>query len=142
MNFESCIKEGKAKKIPIDKVVAKSLITSSKQAIETANNIPITESSLKSILRELYEGLREYCEAIIYLHGYKILDHISITCFLRDILKDENLSVKFDRYRKLRNGVNYYGADLNVETVHEALIEIPKLIKGLEKYKLKQLLVK
>lgn len=134
MNFESCIRDGKAKKIPSDKILANSLINSSKQAIDTAQNIKISESSLKSILRELYEGLREYCEAIIYLHGYKVLDHVSITYFIRDVLKDESLSNKFDRFRKLRNGVNYYGNDLNIETVKEALIEVPKLIKEMEKY--------
>ena len=78
--------------------------------------------------------MREYCEAIIYLHGYKVLDHISITYFIRDMLKDEIISERFDRFRKLRNGVNYYGNDLNRKTVEEALIDVPRLIKQLEKY--------
>ncbi|MBI4453716.1 hypothetical protein HY636_03670, partial [Candidatus Woesearchaeota archaeon] len=77
---------------------------------------------------------REYCEAIGYLKGYKFLDHESITYFLRDILKEEHISKKFDRYRKLRNGINYYGDDVNIETIKEAIIEIPELVKELYKY--------
>jgi len=117
-----------------NKIRASSIFISSSQAIETAKLIPLTEQSSKSILRELYEGLREQCEAIGYLHGYKFLDHESITFFLRDVLKEEALSKRFDRYRRLRNGINYYGEDVDIETVKEAIIEIPLLKKQLNKY--------
>ena len=61
-------------------------------------------------------------------------DNYLNTYFLKDILKEPSASAKFDRYRKLRNGINYYGEDLDIETVKEAIIEIPKLVKELEKY--------
>lgn len=135
MNFEESLREGKARKVIPNKIRAASLIKSSIQAIETAKIIPLNVSSAKTVLRELYEGLREYCEAIGYSKGYKFLDHESIGYFLRDVLQEKSIYAKFDRYRKLRNGVNYYGEDIEVETVKEAIIEIPKLIKELEKYK-------
>lgn len=135
MNFENSLRDGKAKKVTSNKIRASSLINSSIQAIDTAKKIILDNDSTKSILRELYEGLREYCEAIGYSKGYKFLDHESIGYFLRDILKEQSIYSKFDRYRKLRNGINYYGEDINIETVKEALAEIPKLIKELEKYK-------
>lgn len=134
MNFENSLIEGKAKKVMFNKIRASSLFKSSIQAIETAKVIQLNPNTLKSILRELYEGLREYCEAIGYLRGYKFQDHESITYFLRDILKEQSISMKFDRYRKLRNGINYYGDDIDIETVKEALKEIPVLVKELEKY--------
>lgn len=134
MNFENSLVNGKAKKIMPNKIRASSIFKSSIQAIETARVIQLNQNTLKSILRELYEGLREYCEAIGYLRGYKFLDHESIGYFLRDILKEQSVSMKFDRYRRLRNGINYYGEDIDIETVKEAIIEIPKLIKGLEKF--------
>lgn len=134
MNFENSLIEGKTKKVMPNKIRASSLLKSSIQAIETAKVIPLNSTTSKSILRELYEGLREYCEAIGYSRGYKFLDHESVTYFLRDILKEQSASIEFDRYRKLRNGINYYGEDIDIETVKEAVIEIPKLIKELEKY--------
>jgi len=133
MNFENSLVNGKAKKVIPNKIRDSSLFNSSIQAIETARVIQLNQNTLKSILRELYEGLREYCEAIGYLRGYKFLDHESVGYFLRDILKEQSASMKFDRYRKLRNGINYYGEDIDIETVKEAIIEIPKLIKELEK---------
>ena len=134
MNFENSLAEGKVKKVIPNKIRALSLFKSSIQAIETAKVIQLNPDTLKSILRELYEGLREYCEAIGYLRGYKFQDHESITYFLRDILNEPSVSKKFDRYRKLRNGINYYGEDIDIETVKEAILEIPNLIKELEKY--------
>jgi len=134
MNFENSLIEGKAKKVTPNKIRASSLFKSSAQAIETAKLIRLTASTLKSIIRELYEGLREYCEAIGYLKGYKFQDHESITYFLRDILNEQSLSKKFDRYRRLRNGINYYGEDVDIETVKEAIKEIPNIVKELKKH--------
>jgi len=134
MSFKESLIIGKVKRVITNKIRASSLFDSSTQAIETAKTIPLNARTSKSILRELYEGLREYCEAIGYLNGYKFLDHESITYFLKEILQENTLSIKFDRYRKLRNGINYYGESINIETVKESLIEIPKIIEGLKKH--------
>ena len=132
--FDQSLAEGYVKRIPISTLRAKSLIKSAEEAIATAKDIPLKEGKLKSIFRELYEGLREYCEAMGYLKGYKFQTHEVITHFISDILKEENISKKFDRYRRLRNGINYYGESIAKETVQEALEEIPKIKKELEKY--------
>ena len=134
MNFEFCLRRGSAKKVMQNKIRASSLFKSSFQAIETAEKIPLIDSALKTILRELYEGLREYCEAIGYLKGYKFLDHVSIGFFLKDVLREDSISKKFDRYRKLRNGINYYGLDIEVETVKGAILETKELVRELKKY--------
>lgn len=134
MNFEKKISEGKVKKTVPNRLRASSILQSAIQAVETAKTIPLNEKTSKTILRELYEGLREYCEAIGYLEGYKFLDHESIGFFLRDFLKEESLFKKFDRYRKLRNGINYYGESVEVETIRDSLSEIPKIIKELSKF--------
>lgn len=134
MSLEYQIKTGFVKNVPIDTVRAKSLIKSSEQALETAKIIPLREETLKTIFRELYESLRQYCEAIGYLKGYKFLNHDSITDFIAEILNEKELSSKFDRYRKLRNGINYYGNDIESETIQTALKEIPELIIKLKKH--------
>jgi len=41
----------------------------------------------------------------------------------------------FDRYRKLRNRLNYKGRPINKETIEESALEIPRIIKYLEKYR-------
>jgi len=134
MNFGTLIKDGFVKKVPVDLLRAKSLIKSSEQALTTAKIIPLKDETAKTILRELYESLRQQCEAIGYTKGYKFLNHESITYFLEEIINEEQISLKFDKYRKLRNRINYYGDTVNLETVKEALVEIPLLISKLTKY--------
>lgn len=133
-NFQQNIDEGYAKKIPVDNIKAKSLINASREAIVTAQKITLEPASYKSIIRELYEGLRQYCEAVGFLKGYKFNSHEVVTYFLDEVLKEKQIAVKFERYRKLRNGINYSGDDVAPETVKEALKEIPELIRLLTKY--------
>jgi len=134
MRFQEGIEERQAKRVPPDVIKAKSLIVSSEQAIATAARIPNEPTTRKSIVRELYEGLRQYCEAIGLIHGYKFATHEIITAFLEDVLKEPRSAARFDRYRKLRNGINYYGDDVSPETVNEALTEIPTIIKHLSNH--------
>jgi len=134
MNFKFSLNDGRAKKVMSNKIRASSLFKSSIQAIKTAKQIILNQDTSKTIIRELYEGLREFCEAVGYLNGYKFLDHESIGFFLRDILKEDFAYKKFDRYRKLRNKINYYGESVEIETVKEALIEIPKLLNKINHY--------
>ena len=134
MSFKQSIEDGYAKKIPRDELRARSLIKASQEAIATAEKIPKSSSTYKTIVRELYEGFRQYCEALGFLHGYKFSSHEVITFFLDDVLHEKRISLKFDRYRKLRNGINYYGDDVAPETVHEALKEIPQQVHLLSKH--------
>jgi len=133
MSFEESLEEGYAKRVRVDTIRARNLSSAGRKAVETAKVIPLSETSSKTILRELYEGLREYCEAIGYKHGYKFLSHEAITHFLADILEEQKVSSRFDRYRKLRNGINYYGKDMALGTVEKASEEIPSLLRRLER---------
>ena len=132
--FQNSINEGYAKIIIPDRIRAKGLLASADEAIYSAGKIPFEKTTLKSIIRELYEGLRQYCEAIGYLKGYKFLSHEVITFFIEDILNETQIAPRFDRYRKMRNGINYYGDEVRPETVKEALVEIPKLALQLKKH--------
>jgi len=134
MSFNNLIKEGFVKRVPVDLVRAKSLIKSSEQALNTAQIIPLKEETAKTVFREIYESLREYCEALGYINGYKFLNHESITDFLNEILKEKDASLKFDRLRKIRNGINYYGNSIEIQTSKEALTSIPLLIRKLKRH--------
>ncbi|MEK6950271.1 MAG: hypothetical protein AABX13_00925 [Nanoarchaeota archaeon] len=134
MSFQQSLQEGYVKKVPADKIRAKSLLKSSEDTLLAVTEISLKEHNFAAILRELYESLRQYCEAIGYLQGYKFASHEVITSFLADILKENDLALQFDRYRKLRNGINYYGKSVSKETVEKAQTEIPAIIQKLNKH--------
>ena len=134
MFFERAMQKGDVIKVPPDILRAKGLLQASCDAIETALEIPMVEKKYKTILRELYEGLRQYCEAIGYSRGYKFSTHEVIVFFLDEILHEPEISSSFNKYRKLRNGINYYGKDISSDKVKYAKKEIPFLIQKLKKY--------
>lgn len=134
MSFVQSLQEGYATKVPADKIRAKSLLKSSEDALLAVKEISLKEHNYASILRELYESLHQYCEALGYLKGYKFASHEVITSFLADMLKESDLALQFDRYRKLRNGINYYGRSVSKETVEKAQMEIPSCIQKLGKH--------
>mgnify|MGYP001560886570 FL=1 len=85
-----------------------------------------------------YDVLRSILEAISSIKGYKIYSHEAFTSFLKE-LKEETLSRKFDRFRKIRNSINYYGKDISVEETRENIKEIKNMIQILIKKYLRDL---
>jgi len=133
MLFEKSLQEGYAKRIAKDELRAKSLMKTAEDALRSVKDLPLHPYNYNTILRELYEALRQYCEALGYLQGYKFSSHESITYFLKEIVRDDHLSLRFDQYRKLRNDLNYYGRAISQETIQKALIEVPRMIDTVRK---------
>ncbi|MBI5797775.1 hypothetical protein HZA98_02635 [Candidatus Woesearchaeota archaeon] len=81
-----------------------------------------------------YDVLRSLLEAMVLRDGYKVYSHEAFTFYLRE--KGENeISLKFDRFRKKRNAINYYGENISVEEVKEYSEEMRSIINELkEKY--------
>lgn len=76
-----------------------------------------------------YEALREVVESICQLHGWNVYSHEALTSFLAEILREETIARKFDRFRKIRNGINYYGKRITAAESSENKKEILKLIE-------------
>jgi hypothetical protein len=76
-------------------------------------------------------------EALSIKHSYNIYSHEAFTCFIDEILKKSLLSMKFDRIRKIRNGISYYGNTLEIDDakeISEEIIDLIKEFKNLLKY--------
>ena len=127
-------KTGSAKRITPDAQRALNLKNASRNAIETVKLLPLNTTTTQTILRELYEALRQTCESIGYIKGYTFRSHDVITQFLKEIVGSETSAMCFDRYRKMRHRINYLGQSISVETVNEAMDEIQYLIKQLNDF--------
>ncbi|MFQ5531914.1 MAG: hypothetical protein ACE5ES_04825, partial [Candidatus Nanoarchaeia archaeon] len=85
----------------------------------------------------LYDSLRELLECLALSKGYKIYNHECYTSFLKEIVNKSDLGDEFDKFRILRNNINYYGKQIDKE---EGVDFINKMYKYIEK--IKQLLDK
>lgn len=131
MNFEDFIKKGLVKRTSKDIALIKSLIIFSEKDYEFLKKVKIDELSARNVMTGYYDILRSILEAISSLEGYKIYSHEAFTEFLK--LKNEPIaSQKFDRLRKIRNGIRYYGKSIKPEEVRENTSEIIELVKHLK----------
>ncbi len=131
MTFEDFVKEGKAIKGQKDTEKSKALIKMSDNNIRTASSIEVTEVTSSTVFVISYEALREMIEAICLLEGWKVYSHEAFTEYLIRLGEDE-ISARFDRLRKLRNGANYYGKEVTIATTNDAKKEIAKMCEYLK----------
>ena len=133
MDWEECNKKRFVKRIIIDKKLVKSLIESSKDRFVSASLLDLNEVTSSSIIILYYDSLRELLEALAIRNKYKIYNHECYTCFLKEILREEELSQKYDRIRKIRNSINYYGKKLSIDESKIVINDIKELIEKSKK---------
>ncbi|MFT4312069.1 MAG: hypothetical protein ACMXYF_02470 [Candidatus Woesearchaeota archaeon] len=132
MNFAYMQQEGFIRIVTPNMARAKSLEIASEETLETVLLIPLTKTSSKTIVRDLYEALRQMIESKGYAKGFKFENHESLKYFLQEKLQLKELALYFDTLRKIRNGINYYGDKVNLETARDALTLVPKYISQLK----------
>ena len=114
----------------------KSLIKTSDKHIKVAKMLEINNITKETVFVMYYESLREIMEAMAMKDGYKVYSHEAFTFYIKEKYSGL-IADKFDRYRKLRNGVNYYGKELSIDDVKFSIEEINKIIKELKEKHLK-----
>lgn len=127
MDWKECCYKRLAKKVSQDLDLAKSMLESSNGKYFTASSIKIKPKTASSAISLFYDSLREMLEAVAVKKGYKIYNHECYTWFIKEVLGEEEFASEFDRIRKIRNSINYYGRKLAVEDAVEIKKEIKKL---------------
>ncbi|MBU2589158.1 MAG: hypothetical protein KJ939_03555 [Nanoarchaeota archaeon] len=130
MDWKGCIKKNLVKEIKVDENLIKSLINSAKVKIDAEESIPKKFSEPKISL--IYDALRMFLEGLALKNKFKIYNHECYVFFLKEILKRSDLASKFDKARKIRNAINYYGKRINEKESKQIIKEIKLLIKELQ----------
>lgn len=141
MKFQDFVDSQKVRKGSPDIQLAKSLIKISDNHIKSLQQLEITETTSSTIMMTYYEALREIVEAVAIKEGYKVYSHEAFTFFLKE-KGEELVSSKFDRFRKIRNNINYYGQPIEASSVKENKNEIEKIINELKQKFLQDLMEK
>lgn len=137
MKFSDFIGSNQVRRAQIDIALAKSLVRTAEIDLKFVISLEVTEVSARKILTNYYDVLRSMLEAMAASEGYKVYSHEAFAFFLKE--KNENiLAEKFDRFRKIRNGINYYGRSITVEEAKEHAHEIAQVIDTLRSKFLKE----
>jgi len=132
MSWQQCLISGTARKTSVDKEMAKSLLNLQDSNIKSQDMLELNEITASSKFSLSYDAIRELLEAISILKGYKIYNHECYTYFIKEILKDDEVSYNFDEFRKKRNSVKYYGEKIDPD---QAMLIINNIKKDIAKLK-------
>lgn len=129
-DFEIFLKEEDVKMQPLDLNLSKSLILDGIKRMEYAKSSRLTEENAKYVYENIYESLREATDSILSIKGFKSFSHEASISFLQKFkeFSAEEIS-EFDRMRKKRNGMKYYGKSCHVTDAKDAIEFAEKLIK-------------
>lgn len=121
MDWEDCKNKKLVKEISKDDNLINSLIISSEKKYETNKRLEMDNITSSTKIIIIYESLREILEAIAIKKGFKIYNHECYCSFLNEICKDNESSEDFDEFRRIRNKVNYYGKDVEIDEAKDLI---------------------
>jgi len=130
MDFNECLNKKIIKNVKVDNNLIISARKIAKLKIESAEFLP--EHLFIGKITLLYDGLRGYLECIALEKGYKVYNHECYSSFLNEIMHLPNEAELFNKLRKIRNGINYYGETVDLE---KADYIIDKLIYLIDRFK-------
>jgi uncharacterized protein (UPF0332 family) len=117
----------------VTKEEAKSFLKISEERIKYSGK-ELSEQNINFVFEDYYSSLVEILHAIILLDCYKVLNHICLGNYIKDVLKREDLFNIFDSLRYKRNSLTYYGKKMDFEVGKDAIKKSKKLISELKKY--------
>ena len=134
-DFEFFLKKGDVKRQRPDKNLAFSTFKDSLERIEFAKQL-LNKAKQKYVLENAYESMREAADSVLYLKGFKSFSHeASISYLLKEGFNESDI-MEFDRFRRIRNGIKYYGkdcdksdAELAIKLAGSIIAKIKEIIK-------------
>ena len=94
--------------------LAKSLVIDMKTRLSENWDEDINKKP-KTIFENVYDSLRDFCDALLALEGFKSYSHEASIAFLLKKGFDIATVSKFDNLRYMRNGSKYYGRQITPE---------------------------
>ena len=126
-DFEFFLRKGDVKKQSPNKNLAFSTFKDSLERIEFSKQL-LHKAKSKYVLENAYESMREAADAILYLRGFKSFSHEASIVYLDKEGFNEKDIIEFDRFRRIRNGIKYYGKDCDISDAKQSIQLADKII--------------
>lgn len=107
-DFEYFVKNGDVKKSSVNRALAISLIKDMQSRVKDAFKMSSDEFP-KIVFENIYDALRDLCDALLALEGYKSYSHEASISYLVKKGFDVSFVMQLDSFRYRRNGSKYYG---------------------------------
>ena len=129
-SWNDCIESNSAREVSPNTERANSLIEIAEERISIIKDID--EKNCNFVFEDYYTSLLELLQALVVKKGYKILNHLCLGYYLRDVLTRDDLYRVFDDLRYKRNSLTYYGNRMDFDTSKQAIEKCRELIKEIK----------
>ena len=120
--FNQFIKENKVLKVSPDPSESRSLMQQAMERLSDLKQLPINERNASFRFESAYEAMREALQAFLAAEGFKPYSHESILSFaMEKRLLSEAKIMQADRFREIRNDINYRGKKVTMAEAKEAI---------------------
>ena len=126
--FNFFVSKGEVKKQSPDSNLATATFSDSEGRLALAKSLQ-SMAKAKYVLENAYEAMREAADSILFKEGFKSFSHEASIVYLLKKGFSESDVAEFDRFRKIRNGIKYYGNDCDKPDA-EAAIRLSEKIIG------------
>lgn len=133
MDWTDCMKSRFVKQAKSDLNMEKSLAESASRKLKTQAMLALNDTTASSKIVLAYDALRELLEALALSKGFKLYNHECYCAFLSEVMGKSSLGERFDRIRKIRNNINYYGFHVKSDEAEQIISEIESLIAEIGK---------
>ncbi|MGM5482239.1 MAG: hypothetical protein ACQESF_02145 [Nanobdellota archaeon] len=127
MDFRECIKKRIVRETKQDLNKTDSFLEIINNKIKSADFLPYKLHYSKITL--LYDAMRMILEILALQKGYKVYNHECYTAFLKEIMGLSEKGDMYDKLRKVRNNINYYGEAISVEESKTIISDTKELIE-------------
>lgn len=131
-SWNDCLENNSAKKVSPDTGRARSLVETAKERIDVIKEI--TEKNCNFVFEDYYTSLLELMQALVIKKGYKILNHLCLGYYLRDVMGRKDPYRVFDDLRYKRNSLTYYGNRMDFETAKQSIEKCNKLVGEIKEF--------
>ncbi len=133
MDWLSCrTNKSLVKEVSLDKNLIESLVKSSSKKEYSQKILTLDENTAGSKVSLAYDSIRELLEALALKKGFKIYNHECYAGFLKEVMNESRLADEFDKLRKIRNSINYYGKDITPTEAEFVLKNVDSFITVLK----------
>jgi len=131
MDLRECFDKGLIKRTGVNTALIESLKEMADIKEKVVKTAKLDAMNISVYVSLAYDALREVLEAVCVSLGFKVISHTCIGELLKDKLEDFEFN-EFDRMRYIRNGINYYGARVELEQGKIIIKKIFAMKKGLK----------
>lgn len=125
--FEFFVKKCEVRKQSPDKNLAVATFKDSEERLLLSQSLQQIAKP-KYALENAYEAMREAADSLLYNEGFKSFSHeASIVYLLKKGFSQSDIA-ELDRFRKIRNGIKYYGGDCDKADAEDAIKLADKII--------------